>query len=233
MSERDVSEVWEYVQPDIIAEELLYDTRRSITFEEAAAAGEAISRLRVPIVYEAVHAERTRRDERNKVMLEKLESADVIDLEDLVPDDDYWFTGMDDTKDAILADGRFVNFTDFMLAQKQVRTSTEYVTNVFHTLVLFFLQDQPDKQAEVSQKLRYQQSNKSWSNNYAPTHRFFLCAEALIPYAAEKVEAEYKVPGVGRIGRRLMRAVLFDNEDIDSLLLAERQRFERAADVMS
>lgn len=232
MSERDVAEIWEYVDPESIAEELLHFSFGGLAIKEAAAAGEAVSQLRVPLVMDAMRSELARRGERNGQLLASLGSADVIDLEEMVDDDEYWFVGLEDVKDAILADGRFVNFTDFMLAQKQVRTSSEYVTNVFHTLVLFFMQDQPDKQEEISRKLRYQQSNQSWSNPYAPTHRFFLCAEALIPYSAEKVEPENKIPGIGRVGRRLMRAVLFDNEDIDALLLAERQRFDRRPRVM-
>lgn len=227
MSERDVSEIREYVSPEFIANELAYQMRHELSAEEAALAGEAISSYRIPLVMDALRNEISRREERSTVVLNLLDSSDIIDLDDLVDDDENWFTGREDIEQVILNDGRFVNFTDFMLAQKQTHTSTEYTTNVFHTLVLFFYEDQPAKHAELTSRLRYQQSNQSWSNQYAPTHRFFLYGEALMPYATEKVPAEYKIPGVGRIGRRLIRAVLYDNEDIDTLLLAERSRFNR------
>lgn len=227
MSERDISEIRDYVSPDAIADEMSYQMRHEITAYEAALAGDVISKHRIPFVMDAIRNELARRSERNQAIVGLLDMANVIDLDDIVDDDENWFTAREDVQQTILEDGRFVNFTDFMLAQKQVRTSTEYTTNVFHTLVLFFYQDQPAKHAEISGKLRYQQSNQSWSNRYAPTHRFFIGTESLVPYAPEKVTPEFKIPGIGRIGRRLMRAVLYDNEDIDALMQAERSRFDR------
>lgn len=222
-----MEQIWEYVDPDSIADNLsAFSYRDELTAEEAAAAAEAISLVRVPFVMDALRNELGRRNERDQRLEQQIEGTDIIDLEDLAEEGDYWFVGWEDSKDKLANDGRFVNFTDFMLARKQVRTTEEYVTNVFHTLVLFFLEDQPEKHQEAIARLRYNQSNQSWSNKTSPTFRFYIRTEALLPYAPERVSAEYKIPGIGRVGRRLMRAVLFDNEDIEDLLLEERQRFD-------
>lgn len=229
MSEFDVREVHAHVDPEAIIHDLGLVSYADLTLEEAQVAAEAISRLRIPFVVDAIQAEIERRHMQMGDLRAAFGTAEIIDLEDFIPDEEEfdWYVGTADVRQAILEDGKFVDFEDFLNVREQVRTTNEYITNLFHTLVLFMLQDDPEKYAEARQQLRYNPYSHSSNNPFAATRRFFLRAELLMPFATEKVGHEYKISGVGRTGRRVLRAVLFDDMNIEDLLLEERVRFDR------
>lgn len=111
--------------------------------------------------------------------------------------------------------GLCVGFDDFQDVQRELRIANEPLANLYHSLVLYFSQNYPNmhKQAEVH--LRNNPRNHSSWNRASWTYSYFIVANTLRPYSAERVTPDFKIPNVGTIGRRVMRAVLFDDPDID------------------
>ncbi len=133
----------------------------------------------------------------------------------------------DDPPPELVESGLYVNYEDFMNVMGEVGTRPEPLANLFHTLVLFFSQEDPRLLAQAEQHLRYSPDNRASWNRQAWTYKYWLLAEALQPYSPYRVSSEYKIPGVGKIGRAVLRAVLFDELPIEEKLAAERARFEQ------
>lgn len=212
-------EVHNYVDPAEITDELLYNGFTELEPEEAALAGEVISQHRIPFVIDALKEELAKRHDDQTEIEKLIETAHVIYLEDMISDESVGlkYTTKDESKKLIEKSGYFVDLRDFLNALDQVNTSREYTVNLFHTLVLFFLEDDPEMYKRAYTQLRYAPSNSSHYNQHAPSHRYFLRAETLIEYASTNIPPELKIPGVGNKGRKLMRYVLFD-EDIDTII---------------
>jgi hypothetical protein len=125
----------------------------------------------------------------------------------------------------LVESGLYVNYDDFMNVMGEVGTRPEPLANLFHALVLFFAQEDPRLYTQAEQQLRYNPYNQASWNRQAWTYKYWLLAEALQPYAPYHVTSEYKIPGVGKVGRTILRAVLFDELSIDEKLAQERDRF--------
>lgn len=121
--------------------------------------------------------------------------------------------------------GFYVGYQDFIDIRRRARATDEFLTQLYHTLVLHFLEGDKRVYDTVLGQLRYNPNNHSNWNTAAWTHHYYLATQTVVDYAHAGRDPAFKIPGIGSKGRYIMRAVVDMDEGIDQLLERERNRF--------
>lgn len=111
--------------------------------------------------------------------------------------------------------GDYIGYIDFLNVQRQLRIQDVPLTTFYHAYVHYFAQDYPELADQARRHLHHNPYNSSAWNVASWTRHYFLNTDMLPPYAEEPVTPEYKIPGIGRIGRKVLRVVLFDEDPIE------------------
>lgn len=123
----------------------------------------------------------------------------------------------------LLESGLYVNYDDFMNVRRDMGTTPESLAGIFHTLVVHFTQYDPRLHKQAVKQLRYNPRNRASWNREAYTYKYYLLSAAMEPYSADKVDAKHKILGLGKIGRQVLRAALFDQlpDEVEAELQAQ------------
>jgi hypothetical protein len=112
---------------------------------------------------------------------------------------------------------QYVGYRDFHAVYhertRRYYTQPEPYVRLYHTLVIHFVgEENPEFRQKAYDDLRYQPYNHSHWNDRAPTWKYWLRTDALLPYA-DTATQEYRIKGIGPKGREIMWAVLRDAID--------------------
>ncbi|MEK7603060.1 MAG: hypothetical protein AAB459_02335 [Patescibacteria group bacterium] len=111
----------------------------------------------------------------------------------------------------LVESGLYISFVDFLDVRREMDVADVPLTGWYHTLVLHQSRDWPTMHQQANKHLRYNPNNHSCYNENSWTRSYHLYGSALIRYSTELVEPKNKIVGFGEKGRRILRAVLFED----------------------
>lgn len=105
------------------------------------------------------------------------------------------------------AEGLYIGFADFEDLRLDY-SKTVPLVSAYHALVYHLARPYPVIYEQARRELYNNQDN----SRFGYTRNYLLLGSALLPYAHEPPGPGYKIDGIGKFGRELLRAVLHDDE---------------------
>ena len=103
--------------------------------------------------------------------------------------------------------GLYIGYKDFEDLKLGYGKKVPLVT-AYHALVYHLAKPNPIMYDQARRDLYHNQAN----SYYNFTSKYFLLGSTLLLYADEPPKPDYKIDGVGRFGREVLRKVLYDDE---------------------